>query len=142
MNTSIVTKVTKEISKSDLLDLYSSVGWTAYTKDLDLLQKAIAGSSFVISKWKDDVLLGLARCVSDDATIMYLQDILVRPSHHRQGIGKELVQACIERYAHVRQTVLLTDDQPEQAAFYEGLGFSNIKVINSGKLNAFVKISI
>ena len=43
-----------QIYKSDLEKLYSSVGWAAYTKNLEVLEKAISHSLQVISAWKED----------------------------------------------------------------------------------------
>ena len=48
----------------------------------------------------------------------YLQDILVRPEHQRTGVGRQLLAVCLERYSHVRQKVLLTDDEAQER-FYE-----------------------
>ena len=56
------------------------------------------------------------------------------------GLGRALVQDCLDRYAEVRQKVLLTDDRPEQLAFYASLGFSNTRALEVTKLNAFVRI--
>ena len=70
-----------------------------------------------------NLLIGLARAISDDANIAYIQDILVHPDHQNQGIGKRLIQSILERYSHVRQKILLTDDRPEQISFYHSLGF-------------------
>ena len=86
------------------------------------------------------VLIGLARAVSDDATIAYIQDILVHPDYQGKGIGKALVSSILNRYAHVRQKVLLTDDRPEQIHFYNTLGFSNTRSLIDTPLNAFVMI--
>ena len=121
-----------------LVMLYGAVGWSAYVEKPGRLRQAIEGSSFVVTAWDDDVLLGLARCVSDDVSIAYLQDILVHPSHQGRGIGRALVARCLARYAHVRQKVLLTDDRPEQLAFYQRLGFSNTRTLTRTPLNAFV----
>jgi GNAT superfamily N-acetyltransferase len=89
---------------------------------------------------ENKTLIGLARCVSDDATIAYIQDILVHPDHQRKGIGKALVEAVLHRYAHVRQKVLLTDDRPEQLRFYETLGFRNTRELEKTPLNAFIRM--
>ena len=69
-------------------------------------------------------LVGLARAVSDDATICYLQDILVDPAFQKSGAGRALLDAVQKRYEHVRQLVLITDNEPGQRAFYEALGFT------------------
>ena len=114
-----------EFSDADLLSLYESVGWAAYTRDPDLLTQAIRSSSFVVTaRDEEGGLVGLARVISDDATICYLQDILVRPAFQGAGIGRALIEQVAARYQHVRQTVLITDNEPGQRAFYEALGFT------------------
>lgn len=125
-------------SLADLLALYEAVGWTAYTEDPETLSAAIRGSSFVVAAWAGARLVGLARTLSDDATIMYLQDILVDPSHHRRGVGKALAETVLDRFQHVRQKVLLTDDDASQKSFYESLGFTQVGTDGAERLRSFV----
>ena len=87
------------------------------------------------------VLIGLARVISDDVSIAYIQDVLVHPQHQGRGVGKQLMKMVLERYSHVRQKVLLTDDRPEQLRFYESLGFTNTRTLTMTPLNAFVLIN-
>ena len=61
--------------------------------------------------------------VGDGATVIFVQDILVYPEKQRQGIGTALLKAVLDRYAHVRQIQLLTDNTPKTVAFYRSLGF-------------------
>jgi len=116
-----------------VLDLYAAVGWTAYTKAPEVLQRALVGSSTVVIETADteapgiERVLGLARVISDGATICYLQDVLVHPSARRTGLGSRLVTAALAPYAAVRQKMLLTDDEVGQKAFYEALGYSSIE---------------
>ena len=126
--------------RASLVALYEAVGWTVYAADPDALARAVAGSDFVVAAVDGGRLIGLARCVSDDVSIVYIQDILVHPDHQRRGVGRALVQDVLDRYAHVRQKVLLTDDRPEQLRFYASLGFSNTAGLVSTPLNAFVRI--
>ena len=70
---------------------------------------------------------------------MYLQDVLVDPKYQKKGIGRVLVQKALNRYNHVRQKVLLTDNKPEQLRFYESLGYTNIKEYET--LNAFLQFN-
>jgi GNAT superfamily N-acetyltransferase len=77
--------------------------------------------------------------VSDGATIAYLQDVLVHPDHRRTGTGRRLVVAAFEPFAHVRQKVLLTDDEPGQRAFYEALGFTEAHEHPGAPLRSFVR---
>ena len=123
----------------EALALYTAVGWTAYTNAPDTLRRALAGSSLVLTARRDGVLVGLARAVGDDATICYLQDVLVNPDARRSGVGGALVRAVLERYAHVRQKVLLTDDEPGQRAFYLSLGYEEVREAAGGRLRSFVR---
>lgn len=111
-------------SKRELVELYDSVGWTSYTRDPALLAGAIQASLTVVTARADGELIGLARAVGDGLTIVYLQDILVSPSHHRRGIGRELFERVFAPYGSVRQKVLLTDDEPTQHLFYRAMGFT------------------
>ncbi|CAM3990933.1 GNAT family N-acetyltransferase [Deinococcus marmoris] len=124
----------------ELLRLYASVGWTAYTRDPQALARALRHSSFVwAARNEGGELVGLVRGLSDDVSILFVQDILVLPDWQRQGVGRALMGAVLDHYAHVMQTALLTDDGPEQLAFYESLGFGNTR--NLG-LNAFYRANM
>lgn len=126
-------------SREELVELYDAVGWSTYTADPEALEAAITGSSHVVTARYGGDLLGLARVVSDGVTIAYLQDVLVRPELQREGVGRALVQAALEPFAHCRQKVLLTDDEPRQAKFYESLGYQEIREYGEGTLRAFVR---
>lgn len=126
----------------EVLALYDAVGWTAYTNDDVTLRAALAGSSLVVAARRGAQLVGLARVISDGATICYVQDLLVHPDAQRSGVGRALMLAVLERYAGLRQKVLLTDDEPGQRAFYEALGFHesrDLGAAGAGSLRAFIR---
>src|SRR5580693_2896376 len=54
----------------------------------DMLQKA----NLVITAWDGELLVGIARSVSDFSYATYLSDLAVRVSHQKQGIGRELIR--------------------------------------------------
>ena len=89
-----------------------------------------------------DQLVDLYNSVgSDDVSICYLQDILIHPEFQRHGIGRKMLSNCLERFAHVRMKVLITDDEERQKLFYESLGFKNTKDLKKMPLNAYVQIA-
>ena len=106
----------------DLLRLYGSVGWTAYTADPDRLLRAWQGSRVTLSAWEGDALIGALRVVGDGETILFIQDVLVAPGHQRQGVGTRLVQEALAACPDIRQAALLTDTTPETMAFYPSPG--------------------
>lgn len=126
------------VSAESLAGLYGAVDWSAYTEDPARLQATVAASLRVVTAWDGERLVGLARDVGDGLSIVYLQDVLVAPDHQRGGVGRELLTRVFAPFADVRQKVLLTDDEPRQAAFYESLGFTEIGQFEH-PLRAFVR---
>ncbi len=143
MNTpTIKLKTGSDFPFDQILNLYNSVGWSAYTTGdaRNKLPDAIRNSTYVVSAWENNHLVGLARGLSDDVSIFYLQDILVHPKFQRKGIGRLLLTNCLERFKHVRMKILLTDDREEQLKFYEALGYTNTQKMDDVTLTTFVQL--
>lgn len=124
----------------ELIELYGSVGWTAYTQDTTTLHSGVMSSAHVVSARHDGKLIGLARVVSDFSSIAYVQDVLVHPDHRRRGVGGRLVTLSLRPFADVRQKVLLADTDPGQKQFYESLGFNEVCASGQAEVRAFVKL--
>ena len=125
---------------AELVDLYTAVGWLIYASDPDALARAVDRSTYVVTaRDEEGELVGLARCLSDDVSIMYLQDVLVHPEHRRRTLGSILVGACLRKFDHVRQKVLLTDDDEGQHAFYRSLGYRDLDEIRPLRLHCFIQ---
>ena len=119
----------KAYSEPEILSLYASVGWTAYTDQPEVLRKGFENSMLTLAAYEGDLLLGIIRAVGDGHTIVFVQDILVFPEHQRKGIGSALLQAILDRYSHVRQIELATDNTPKTIAFYKSMGFCEMSEI-------------
>ncbi|MGO1608412.1 GNAT family N-acetyltransferase [Agrococcus casei] len=129
-------------SVHELVQLYDSVGWSAYTRDPEVLAASVSGSSLVVAARaeREGALVGLARTLSDGHTVAYLQDILVDPVWHGSGVGRQLTDAVLAHHANVRQIVLLTDTESGQRAFYEAVGFTEVRD-HEPPLRAFVRLT-
>lgn len=110
--------------EAEVLSLYRSVGWRVYADNPAMVKAAFAGSLLVLGTFVQDELIGLIRAVGDGVSILYIQDVLVAPEHQRKGVGRRLLQAMLAQYPSVYQTVLMTDNIPERAAFYRACGFT------------------
>ena len=102
--------------ESEVLALYGSVGWTAYTEQPEALRRGFAGSLLTLAARENGTLVGLLRAVGDGCTVVLV------PDHQRRGIGTALMQAALERFRSVRQVQLLTDDTEKTKGFYRSLG--------------------
>ena len=121
--------------RDDLLELYGDAGWTAYTDHPDRLERGLARSLAVYTAWEGEALVGLLRAVGDGETILYLQDLLVRSSHRRRGIGRRLLERMTADYPQVRQKVLLTDAADRRALdFYRACGWTQAEELGGTAL--------
>jgi len=125
----MIIKEYENYDENEILALYSSVGWTAYTDAPDTLRCGFKNSLLILAAHECGKLVGLIRCVGDGETIVYIQDILVLPVYHRQGIGSTLLREALSRFAHVRQIVLSTDREERTVHFYKSLGFTQLEDI-------------
>ena len=112
--------------EKEILPLYASVGWTAYTDAPDVLHRGFERSLLTFAAYEGETLVGLARAVGDGETVVLMQDLLVFPQYQRRGIGTALMRAMMDRFANVRQFQLLTDDTEKKLAFYRSLGRSEL----------------
>lgn len=117
--------------------LYAEEGWIAYLKDDEKLVRVLDNSLFLLGAYECGELLGFVRCVGDGEHIVLIQDLIVKRSARRRGIGTLLMNAAMERYKSVRMRCLVTDTADETAnAFYKALGF---KPLSEGGMTAYFK---
>lgn len=103
-------------------------------KRIDALNKEIKNldpkHKCLFVAYLDKEIAGFIQVVLDahDDTVWWLQGIVVDPVYQRRGIGKQLVDACVE-YAKNRDGRLLRSethlDNIVSIAFHESIGFIN-----------------
>jgi len=116
-------------NEKEILPLYASVGWSAYTEHPDVLQNGFENSLLTLAAYENGQLIGIIRTVGDGHTIIFVQDILVHPEYQRKKIGSALLKAILDKFCHVRQIELATDDTPATIAFYKSMGFKELSEI-------------
>lgn len=109
-------------NEGEILPLYESAGWIAYTRAPEVLARAFARSMLTLAAYDGQRLIGILRAVGDGETIIFIQDILVFPAYRRKCVGSALLKELLTRYSHVRQIQLTADQDPALAAFYQSLG--------------------
>ncbi|XFA99631.1 GNAT family N-acetyltransferase [Candidatus Izemoplasma sp. B36] len=108
--------------KDQIRNLYLNNEWSAYTKNEEKLFNGIKNSTDVFAAYDNQLLVGLIRTISDQETICYIQDILILKEYQRKGIGKKLINIIFDKYKHVRQIVLMTDNNNNTNEFYKRVG--------------------
>ncbi len=126
----IEIKKYSSFNKEEILALYNDAGWTNYTNNPTILLAAFKNSLYIAGAYQNSKLLGLIRIVGDGVTIIYIQDLLVLKAYQRLKIGTKLMEYALNKYSNIRQKVLLTDNTPAAAKFYQSLGFKDSKRLN------------
>lgn len=104
--------------------LYSSA--TASGDDTDLDPKDHANLE----------LVGIARCITDYTTFLYLTDVWIEPEAQGGGLGKWLVgciREVIEEMPYLRRSILFTGDWTRSVPFYEKLLGMNLVEMKKGE---------
>jgi predicted N-acetyltransferase YhbS len=82
----------------------------------------IENANLVVTAWDGDLLVGIARSVTDFSYATYLSDLAVRESHQRQGIGRELMRRTQSR---APQANLVLFAAPKAVDYYPHVGFTH-----------------
>lgn len=77
------------------MSLRKSVGWATF--DIKAAADSLAATPFCVCAFEDGELIGMARVLGDQIISFYVGNVIVRPDHQREGVGKEIMQE-IMRY--------------------------------------------
>lgn len=105
----------------EVVDLYreSTLGERRPIEDREHWRSVLAHSNLVVTARDGDLLVGIARSLTDFGFATYLSDLAVRRSHQRQGIGKELIRIT-QRESHPAKVILLA--APKAVDYYPHIG--------------------
>ena len=111
-----------DLDLDTVIGLYvdSTLGERRPVSDRERMAGMLRHANLVITAWDDDVLVGIARSVSDFHYATYLSDIAVRLSCQRRGVGRELIQRT--RAAAPEATLILLS-APAAEGYYPRIGF-------------------
>ena len=110
------------VNINDVLHLYQAVGWTNYTHQPQMLEKALSHSLVIYLALDGDVVVGLVRLVGDGFSSVFVQDLIVLPTYQRQGIGSRLMKEALADFKDAYQVQLVTDQTEKNLGFYRSLG--------------------
>ncbi|MBZ0110930.1 MAG: GNAT family N-acetyltransferase [Thermoanaerobaculia bacterium] len=99
----------------------SSLAERRPTEDLECLRGMIENSSLLVSAWNGDLLVGVARSVTDFHYCCYLSDLAVDEAFQRQGIGRRLQEITQDQLGPRCKMILLA--APAAATYYPHLGY-------------------
>ena len=126
----VILKEYAVYKEAEILGLYTSLGWTNYTDNPEMLRNAYLNSLKIYGAYVDDKLVGIIRVVGDGYSVIFIQDLLVHPEFQRKGIGTLLLKRMLKEYENVYQMHLITEDSEKTVSFYKSLGFTDNGDVN------------
>ena len=100
--------------------LYTTAHW-AIGRPMSIVRKSIE-NSLCFGLYDGDQQVGFARIVTDGATVGWICDMFILPSHRRSGLGRWLVECMMDHpdVKGLRRILLNTRDAHELYTKYAG----------------------
>ncbi|MFK8051460.1 MAG: GNAT family N-acetyltransferase [Woeseiaceae bacterium] len=105
----------------DLLER-SGLGERRPVDDRQRIASMVLNADILMTAWRGDLLVGIARSVTDFSYCCYLSDLAVDRTLYRQGIGRTLMQKTAALVAPACKLILLS--APDATEYYPAQGFS------------------
>jgi len=114
-----------QIDAQTAIDLYnrSTLGERRPVDKPEIFDAMLRNADVIITAWQGDLLVGIARTLTDYAYVAYLADLAVDAAFQRKGIGKCLIEETRKRLAPGCILVLLA--APAANEYYPKVGFEH-----------------
>jgi len=118
----ILYKIGNTLNLDAVIELYraSTLGERRPVDQPERMGLMLANANLIVTAWDGDLLVGIARSLTDFVYATYLADLAVRLSHQRQGIGKELIR---QTQSEAPQANLILLSAPKAVDYYPHIGF-------------------
>jgi GNAT superfamily N-acetyltransferase len=113
-----------DLNLDQVIELYnaSTLGERRPVDDRQIMADMLRHANLIVTAWDSDLLVGIARTLTDFTYVGYLSDLAVRASHQRHNIGIQLVQKTREKMGPRSMLVLLA--APKAVDYYPKIGFA------------------
>jgi GNAT superfamily N-acetyltransferase len=110
-----------DLALDSMIELYHSSTLGARRPIDERMAAMLKHANLVVSAWDGELLVGIARSLTDFAYVTYLSDLAVRLSHQRHGVGKELMRRTQAAAPQARIVLLAA---PAAERYYPHVGFT------------------
>jgi predicted N-acetyltransferase YhbS len=117
----IIYRTGNDLNLDEVIELYrgSTLGERRPVDDRERMKLMLQNANLVITAWDGELLVGIARSLSDFSYATYLSDLAVRVSHQRRGIGRELIRRT---QAQGGQATVILLSAPKAVEYYPHIG--------------------
>jgi predicted N-acetyltransferase YhbS len=120
----VVFRCGNDLDLDQVIELYhtSTLGERRPVNDRQAMADMIRHANLIVTAWDGDLLVGIARTLTDFSYVAYLSDLAVRASHQRKSIGIQLIEKTREKLGPNANLVLLA--APKASEYYPKIGFT------------------
>jgi len=111
-----------ELNLDQVIELYNASGLGERRPVDDRRIMSYRHANLVVTAWDGELLVGIARTLTDFSYVGYLADLAVRLSHQKQGIGIDLIERTRQEMGPRSMLVLLS--APKAVEYYPKIGFT------------------
>ncbi len=105
-----------------VIALYDKAGLRRPTHDRERIASMYEHSNLIVTAWEAEMLVGVARCITDWVWSCYLADLAIHPGYQKAGIGKKLIALTKEKLGDQSMVLLLS--VPTALDYYPKVGFT------------------
>lgn len=109
----------------EIISVLDSSGIRRPTSDPERITQMFRCADLVVTAWEGDLLVGLARSLTDFCYCCYLSDLAVRAEYQRRGIGRELIART--RAECGEGVTLILVSAPTAMTYYPAIGMERLE---------------
>jgi GNAT superfamily N-acetyltransferase len=124
-NMDIEYKINAPVTTDQFIALLreSTLGERRPIDDRECMEGMINNSNLMVTAWRGDELIGMARSMTDFHYACYLSDLAVHRHYQKTGVGKKLQIITQEKLGPKCKLILIA--APSANAYYEHIGYTN-----------------
>ncbi|HEY9666456.1 MAG TPA: GNAT family N-acetyltransferase [Coleofasciculaceae cyanobacterium] len=109
---------------SELTDLYKNEFWSQNRTRQDVAKMLEASDIIIGLADESDRLIGFTRVLTDFVYRAFIFDVIIKPTHRNQGLGKTLVDLVVQHPQLQSVEYIGLYCLPDMVPFYERWGFT------------------
>lgn len=115
-------QVNPPVDPLDVAELYRDSGINRPFGDIQRITQMLANADLIVTAMDDDILVGIARALTDWCYCCYLSDLAVARKYQQSGIGTSLLQRVTGEIGD--SVTLVVVSALDSFRFYERIGLT------------------
>ncbi|MCA0970542.1 GNAT family N-acetyltransferase [Halobacillus litoralis] len=118
----VIRDSTEGIPSEKVHTLFKDAGWAGELPEWQKEKYTLMfqNSTWAFTVWKEEQMVGMVRVLSDQIMASNIMDMIVHSDYQGNGIGRKLVERCLEKLPHGDWFAHTSSDR---FSFYKQCGF-------------------